>query len=150
MRKGEGLIESKSGMSLEKGLVQSFVFNGEIEAKFNVLYLKFDDWIHVSVSDEGSIIKLTNRPEKIASFEMEGNEFDYPLERIEDVFEEFNTYLGCKLKNVREIVLKEHKGFCCGLKFYFETGDVFSIFSNDDDNTLINFDGIVPDEMIEK
>ena len=152
MRKGLQILESQIGKKLENGLIQSFYLDSEIIDLVNVLYLKFDNWIQVTTTDETSIRKIEeNYPEKISSWITDDNvKFEYPMSEIEKMNSNFTSYKNKILTAFSELTEIKYNQITCGLKLYFENDLTLIIYSNAEEETYLKFDGIIPNDMAEK
>ncbi|HAA12187.1 MAG TPA: hypothetical protein DCE41_11000 [Cytophagales bacterium] len=152
MRKGAEILRSQVGKKLRGGLFQSFYFDDELVDNINVLFLKFEMWIHITTTDETAILEVQEeKPKQIIGWtDDDGVKFEYPLTDLSEKFNEFNNYVDLELTGFTELVDKEFEGKVCGLKFQFENGLSLTTYSNSEDETFILFNGEILDDLKEK
>lgn len=152
MRKGDIIIKNQIGRKLRGGVIQSFLLDHELVSEINVIYLKFDSWLHISTDDETAVIEIDgNYPSQIESFESEDKSlFEYPLSKIENEYLEFKSYIGLTLKSYIELVDKDFENITCGLKFIFENGKSILTYTDRKEKTYIGFNDLLPNYLKEK
>ena len=152
MRKGDEILTNQIGKKLRSGLFQSFLIDGKLVDNFNVLYLKFDKWIHITTTDETAILEAQEEsPKQITAWtDEDGVKFEYLLTDLSERFDDFKDYIGLELMGFTELVDKEFKGVVCGLKLQFENGLTLTTYSNAEEDTFTIFNGEIPNYLKEK
>ena len=152
MRKGAEILRTQIGKKLHGGLFQSFFLDGELIDNINVLYLKFEKWIHITTTDETAILEVQEKsPKQIIGWNDDnGVKFEYPLTDLSERFDEFKNYIDLELKGFTELVDKEFEGIACGLKLQFENRLTLTTYSNPEEETFIIFNGKIPNDLKEK
>lgn len=114
------MLQKVVGKKLVESLVQSFYLNGELIDKVNVLFLKFDTWLHLTISDGSLIIKElgVERPTS-KHFEVEPSAFQYSIVDPVQILPEIATFYGDTVERVNRIVWREDDHYVCGLRLYF-------------------------------
>ena len=130
-------MRSQIGKKLRGGKFQSYNLDGKI----NVLFLKFEKWIHITITDETAILEVQEEnPKQIIGWTNdEGVKFEYPITDLSEKFNEFNNYIDLELTGFTELVDKELECIVCGLKFKFENGLTLTTYSNPEDATFTLF-----------
>ena len=149
MRTGLNIIKDKIGLKLTDGLIQSFIYNKQITDKINVTYLKFDNWVHITTTDETAVLAIgEEHPTQIESWtEEDGNTADYPLTPIIEEYPDFSKFIGRTLTSVTELKSRSNS-LTCGIKLMF-TDRYILTYSDDNEQSYIVFDGPIPHELIE-
>jgi len=152
MRVGIEILQKQIGKILLEGKFQSFVFNSEVQSKINVTYLKFENWLHITTSDETAIQELKTKDiEQIQTWKDESQAtFEYPITNIETEFPEFKNLIGKKLLNYSELVTLSKNDITIGIQFFFENGLTFTQYSDIEDRQLYSFETEIPNNLREK
>ncbi|GEO23492.1 hypothetical protein [Cyclobacterium qasimii] len=150
--KGEDHLKKVIGRTLEDGRLQSFYLKGELVDRINVTFLKIGDcWLRVVSTDEMTNVKIEE--DAIDEIEFYGdNEFKYPIELIDKHFPEFKKYIGKKLLDFKELVLKEAESMSFGINLYFEDNLNWVIHNQDYpiDRNVYYFNNKIPEDLKEK
>ncbi len=148
------ILYKRIGQRLTDGIFQSFVIDGQIIDKFNVVFLKFDLWLTIATSEERTFIKQIETVEQIKSFSTDYNStFEYPLSKIENEFPDFKKFIGQTLHSFNELIWIDNSNISGGLKLYFENGLSLTLYDEwkDGDNRMnFSFDNKLPDKLKEK
>jgi hypothetical protein len=151
---GHDILYRQIGQRLTDGIFQSFVLDGELTDKFNVVFLKFDKWLHIVTSEEQTTIKQIDIVEQIESFTTHSNSaFQYPLTKIENEFPVFKEFIGQTLLSFNELVWLDSNDISCGLKLYFGNGLSLTLYDElKDRNGHMNFsfDNKIPAKLKER
>lgn len=153
MRRGNEILKQRIGHQLKDGLIQLYYYNGILTDQVNLVYLKFDKWLRICTSDETVILEVdSTEPEQIKSYtDNENSTIEYPLVKLEKEFPEFKKYYGQKLIDFKELTMtKFEDNITTGLKFNFEGGLTFTLWTNIEDETFLIFDDQLPTELKEK
>ena len=149
---GHDILNRQIGNSLTEVLFQSYFFEGILSDKINVLFLKFDTWLHVTVSDEKTIIKHFDTLEEIKPTTISETEtFNYTLTKIQSAFPDFDKFIGQTLVAFNELVWQDNNDISCGIIFYFDKGDKFVLYDewlDDDWHMNLSFSAVLPDKTI--
>lgn len=143
------------GKELQDGKIQSFLLNGELIGQINSTYLKFDKWIRIVTTDDMTKVYEIQDIRTEIYYDLESG-MEFPIERIEKHYPEFDKYLGKKILDWKELVRKESDPkfdqMSVGIKLIFENNLTFIIHNIDyptDLNEFI-FNGQIPEYSKEK
>jgi len=147
---GNNILQSVIGQEIKEGIIQSFYYDEQLSDKLNVVYLKFDKWIHITTSDEQTIIK-EEQPEQIEPFTIDDNKtFVYQLTKIENEFSDFTNYIGQKLIDFKELVYINYPDQSCGIKLYFANDLTLILFVDINAHSRFSFNNLTRDDIYEK
>lgn len=146
-------LKDKIAKQLTGGLIQSFSHDGELVERINVFFLKFDTWLHITVSEGTAIVKdigSENPLENNVEFEVDGQNFQYVITEANKVFPELKPLLGATLEGFNELVWRKDESYSCGFKLTFSNGNTLVVQTDDDDKMSVNtVDKLLP-HVIEK
>ncbi|PVY35667.1 hypothetical protein [Pontibacter virosus] len=148
---GAEIIQSAIGQRLESGKLQSFILNGELVDRINVTFLKFNNWVRITSTDEKTKITLEGSSSDKGQLNVD-KEFRYPVEDIILHFPEFRKFIGKRLIDYKELVLKSNESLSFGVNLFFEDDLNFLIHNQDypiDKNEYL-FENLVPENLKEK
>ena len=149
--RGKEILNKAIGEKLIDGRVQSFLLKGELVDQINVTFMNFGNgWLRVVSTDEMTNITLAE--DDIDKIEFYGDdEFKYPIEPIVKHYPEFNKYVGKKLLNYKELVLKKAESMSFGLNLYFEDNQNWMIHNKDylEDRNEYRFEHEIPEGLKE-
>lgn len=150
--RGKDILNKAIGEKLLDGHVQSFLLKGELVDQINVTFLNFGNgWLRVVITDE--MTNVTLEEDDIDKIEFYGDdEFKYPVEPIEKHYPEFSRYIGKKLLNFKELVLKKAESMSFGMNLYFEDNQNWVIHNKDypEDRNEYYFENKIPEDLKEK
>ena len=150
--RGKEILNKAIGEELIDGRIQSFLLKGDLVDQINVTFLNFGNgWLRVVSTDE--MTDVTLEEDDIEKIEFYGDdEFKYPVEPIEKHYPEFSRYIGKKLLNFKELVLKKEESLCFGVNLYFEDNQNWVIHNKDypEDRNEFYFENKIPEDLKEK
>lgn len=150
--RGKEILIKVIGEKLIDGRIQSFLLKGELVDQINVTFLNFGNgWLRVVSTDEMTNVTLVE--DDIDKIEFYGDdEFKYSIEPIVKHYPEFNKYVGKKLLNFKELVLKKAESMSFGLNLYFEDNQNWVIHNKDypEDKNEYYFENKIPEDLKEK
>lgn len=153
MKRKEGLkiLLSQVGNELTDGKIQSFYLNNQLVDQVNVLFLKFEKWIHVCLTEELCSWQIKEiEPNQIQSWQMsDGSKFEFPLVNLLDSTKNAQDLLGKRLTKVTELIDQKTE-VISGLKFYFEDYQSLALCTNYENETFILFENRPLNGLLER
>lgn len=145
MRKGINILKGLLGQSLHAGFIQEYRFNHELLDNSNLIFLKFNSWIQLSITDGTAILDLSGKlPELITPWvDDNGNVHEYPHVSIENKYPEFCKLIGHKLVRFHQVVFS-NSTIACGVRLIFEPQSSITLYSTENDEKFILFTDILP------
>ena len=138
MKKGTEILNSVIGKELREGKMQSFFVDGKLIDRINSTYLKFDKWIRIVTTDDMTKVYEIKDLEKELYSDLK-NGYEFPIERIEKHYSEFEKYSGKKLLDWKELVRKDSESMSLGIKLIFDNDLTFIIHNIDYPTDLNEF-----------
>jgi hypothetical protein len=118
--RGNQILEQQVGKLLIAGKAEFFQLPGQVPERINVTFLKFgNEWIRLVTTDEQtSVSSIVEDIDLIQYFGDE--EFKYPLVPIEQLYPEFQKFIGMKLIDFKELISLKTEYLSFGVSLYFE------------------------------